>query len=201
MGRGAGTGRRLARRGLDRAPVEGREGPRVDGGWGLDYRCVVIGGTNNPFYPAFKALIDVLCYPMRLLDGHGRLGGTVSLVLGVGMLWAGWWVATTTSLWGLGVCGVGAAYCAYGLSRLVGREARLQQEYDTATKPSLVSMSRPEIEQVIASRPVPFFVCTRCRLAMAPEECGGQCPKCGSETDCMPVQADADRATVKASLY
>lgn len=159
----------------------------------------MIGGTNSPFYSVFKALIDFLCYPMRLFDGHGRLGGTVALLLGVGLLYAGWWVATTTSLWGLGVSGVGVAYGVYGVSRFVGQEARLREEY--ASGPAPESLSKEQIEQVLQSRPVPFFVCTRCRVAMAPGECGGQCTKCGSQTDCLPVFDAADRATVKAALY
>lgn len=160
----------------------------------------MLGGTHNPLYPVFKALIDVLCYPMRLFDARGRLGGTVAIGLGLGMLYAGWWVASTTSLWGLGVTGVGVAYCAYGLSRFFGQEARLRRAY-AEDGPAPESMSRAQLEAVLRSRPLPFFVCTRCRVAMDPGECGGQCLGCGSETDCLPVYDDADRATVKASIY
>ncbi|MCA9655930.1 MAG: hypothetical protein H6712_21470 [Myxococcales bacterium] len=160
----------------------------------------MLGGTHNPIYPAFKALIDVVCYPMRLFDEHGRLGGMVAIGVGVGLLYAGWWVATTTSLWGLGPSGVGVAYCFYGLSRLVGQEARLRREY-AAEGPTPTAMSKEELEAVLRTRPLPFFVCTRCRVAMAPGECGGQCPGCGSETDCLPVYEEGDRATVTASVY
>jgi hypothetical protein len=170
------------------------------GARGLEYRSLVLGGTNSPYYAFFKALIDFLCYPIRLFDAHGRLGGTVALVLGVGMHYAGWWVATTTSVWGLGVSGVGVAYCVYGVSRFVGQEARLRQEY-AATGPGPVSRSKQELELVLQTRPLPFFVCTRCRVVMTPAECGGKCQKCGSEADCLPVYAEADRVTAKSGLY
>jgi hypothetical protein len=137
---------------------------------------------------------------MRLFDEHGRLGGTVALLLGVGMLYAGWWVATTTSVWGLGVSGVGVAYCVYGVSRFAGQEARLRQEYE-APGPRSESLSKQELQLVLQTRPLPFFVCTRCRLVMTPGECGGKCQKCGSEADCLPVYEEADRVTARSAVY
>lgn len=160
----------------------------------------MIGGSSNPVYPAFKALIDVLCYPIVLLDARGPTGGVIAILAGIGLLGWGYWIATTTSLWGLGVSGVGVAYCVYGLSRLYGQDARLRRAFDHDT-PAPESMSREQIAAVVQSRPVPFFVCTRCHVVMAPGECGGRCTECGSEIDCLPVYDDADRSTVRAALY
>ncbi|MEM7158507.1 MAG: hypothetical protein AAF799_37050 [Myxococcota bacterium] len=160
----------------------------------------MLGGADNPLYSAFKALIDVLCYPMTLLDGRGRTGGIVALTLGVLMLPAGWWVASTTSLLGLGLCGVGIAYWFYGLSRLMGNEARLYRDFDTDV-PLPKPLPKPELEAVLESRPLPFFVCARCRVVMDPGECGGVCPRCSSETDCIPVYKDDDRGIARSSIY
>ncbi|MEX1365901.1 MAG: hypothetical protein AB1Z98_22425 [Nannocystaceae bacterium] len=159
----------------------------------------MLGISNSPLYPAFKSLIDVLCYPIRLLDAHGRLGGVVALVCGVLMLYGGLWVATTTSLWGLGLCGGGVAYVGYGLSRFFGQEARLRREYLADAR--VETMTREQLETELRSRALPFFVCVRCHVAMEPAECGGRCLVCGSEADCLPVSEDADRQTVTAAIY
>ncbi len=158
------------------------------------------GGTSNPLYPAFKGLIDLLCWPLVRLDGGGRAGGVVALALGVGMLVGGWWVTVNLTSLGLGACGVGVAYLAYGLSRLWGKEARLRREFDLDVEvPD--PLSREELKSVLKTRALPFFVCTRCRIAMEPGDCGGQCLRCGSETDCVPVHDNADRKTAWASVY
>lgn len=160
----------------------------------------MLGGAHNPLYPAFKALIDVLCYPMQLFDQRGRVGGIVALVLGVLMLPAGWWVASTTSLFGLGICGVGVAYWFYGLSRLMGNEARLYRELE-ADKPVPKPLPKSELEAVLETRALPFFVCARCRIVMDPGDCGGVCPRCSSETDCIPVYREDDRSIARSSIY
>lgn len=156
-------------------------------------------GDGGFYFGAYKTLIDVLCYPIRLFDEHGRVGGSVAIVAGVGMLGLGLWLGGTVSLLGLGVAVVGIAYCGFGLSRFVGLQARLRREYTNASVAS--TMSKADLERAVESRPLPFFVCVRCRLAMEPAECGGLCPKCGSDTDCLPVDAEDDRSIVRASIY
>lgn len=157
-------------------------------------------GTSDPIYPAFKALIDLLCAPLKLIDGGGRIGGVVGLMLGVGMLVGGWWATVNLSLLGLGACGLGLAYCAYGLSRLAGKEARLRRQFDVDVEiPE--PLSRDALKLVLKSRPLPFFVCARCRVVMSPGDCGGRCLRCGSETDCVPVSDESDRKTAWASIY
>lgn len=163
-------------------------------------RCVLTG-THSVWYPAFKALIDALCYPLRLLDPYGRMGGAVASLLGLAMIPGGWWVMSTTWLLGLGIGGVGVAYWFYGLSRLLGREARLFRQYGVADVPIPEPLSRSQLRSVLRTRALPLFVCTRCRVAMAPEDCGGRCLRCGSETDCLPVSERGDRKAVWSALY
>lgn len=168
--------------------------------WPSRYDPAVLGITHSPWYSAFKALIDVLCYPMKLLDGRGRTGGVVALLIGLVSIPLGWWIATTTSLLGLGLCGVGLAYCFYGLSKLFGTEARLARDFGLETVvPD--RLSRDALEEVLKTRALPFFVCTRCRVVMTPGDCGGQCLVCGSEADCLPVTEQPDRELARSALY
>ncbi|MBV1857964.1 MAG: hypothetical protein KUG77_06090 [Nannocystaceae bacterium] len=158
----------------------------------------MLGGTKSPWYPVFKGAVDALCYPIRLLDARGRTGGVVALVLGVGLLAAG--ILISMGWLGLGLLGLGIAYLFYGLSRLLGNEARLAREFDVGT-PRPEPLSSAALKDVLKSRAVPFFVCSRCKVVMEPGDCGGRCLLCGSETDCIPVTHDDDRTVAASSIY
>ncbi|MCH9687939.1 MAG: hypothetical protein K0V04_41300 [Deltaproteobacteria bacterium] len=160
----------------------------------------MLGGVKgSSFYYALELLVNILCYPIRALDGGGRTGGVIALLIGVVLIPGGLWISATTSFIGLAASGVGIAYCAYGVSKLIGKEAQLRKHYTATAVPD--RLDRAELESVIETRAFPFFVCTRCQIVMAPGDCGGQCLRCRSEADCLPVMDDGDRGIVIASLY
>lgn len=158
----------------------------------------MLGATNSPWYPAFKAVIDLLCYPIRPLDAYGRTGGVVALLIGLGLGAAG--MLIPMGWWGLGLLGLGLAYLFYGLARLFGNEARLARDFDVDVPPP-EPLSSDALKDVLKTRAVPFFVCTRCRVVMEPGDCGGRCLKCGSEADCIPVTRDDDRPVAASAVY
>ena len=159
----------------------------------------MIGGTGSPYFYLFKSVIEVLCYPLiYFFDARGKVGGVIAILLGCAMFLAGGWIFRV-SFWGLGVVVVGIAYCGFGVSRFVGLQARMQKHYDEVVLPE--PLSGEALDRAITTRALPFFVCTRCHIVMTPSECGGRCPSCGSDADCLPVSEEADRAVVKASVY
>ena len=155
--------------------------------------------TTNYWMGPLKAALDVLCFPVKLLDGRGRVGGIVGIALAVLMLFGG--AALGASVPGLALASLGALYFLYGLSLLVGRDARLAAQFSDLQVAVPKRMTHEQIAAELKSRPLPFFVCTRCRIAMDPGHCGGKCLSCKSEADCMPVYKDDDRSIAAASVY
>ncbi|MGH1344201.1 MAG: hypothetical protein ACRBN8_21760 [Nannocystales bacterium] len=137
------------------------------------------------------------CYPLRKLDAHGHTGGVAALLLGLGLLAAR--ILPPIGWLGLGLLGVGIAYMFYCLARLFSNEARLAREFDVQTPPPQ-SLASDALKAVVRTRDVPFFVCARCRVVMAPGDCGGGCLKCGSEAGCIPVTHDDDRPLAASAL-
>ena len=123
----------------------------------------------------------------------GRLGGVALLGAGVLLIAAFFLEIAFLEVGHVVLLGIGLAFVLVGLLRLVFRTAdeRIAELVDEE-----LPMLPITVDQVRAL-PLPFYVCTACRVQIQTDVI---CPKCLGSAWCTAVESEADRQLVVAAL-
>lgn len=149
----------------------------------------------------YDSAFDLISSPMRVLEKLGARGAVVSIVLGLGLMVAGvylafGWLSDDGYYWPamLGLSGIGLGFLGLGASYFVGPQRAIRQAMGYSADhydPKLAEQT---------SRALPFWVCGACRIARDGVSTADRCMECGSIGDYLEVHDEAGRRTAIAML-
>lgn len=143
---------------------------------------------------------DLLCSPMFVLEKFGAPGAVVALVLGTVMVGTGGYLAfgllaDEGYYWPmLGLCGIGLGFLGLGASYFVGPQRAVRRAMGGGAEP----FDGRVATQV--DRPLPFWVCSSCRIARDGVSTADRCMECGSIADYFEVHDEVGRRTAQTML-
>ena len=140
----------------------------------------------------------------------GRIGGVVLVLLGAGLVATGVWGTewlTAAGIWSaprgqglvggtLALCVVGLGCVALGAGALFGSHARVRTELEAIGE--RVAQPRADAAGVARQHPLPFWVCSECRVVEA--GLSACCMRCGKTVAFVQATDEGERRTAVTAL-
>lgn len=128
------------------------------------------------------------------LRNLGRSGGIVLFVFSAGLL------AVALGTFDCNVHGQGRYASASAPLLICAAVGLLASIVVLRSVPAKIreSMPKDELRSLLASRPVPFSICTRCHALL--DGLAPACSSCGSVADCLVVADEPSRSIARAAL-